>query len=749
MKDIKGLSNKEVEERINNNLTNEIIDVSTNTIPKIIIKNVFTLFNILNIVLAIIVLFVGSYKNTLFLGVVVCNILISTIQEIRSKKIIDKLNIIKENKVSVIRDGVVKKISISSLVLDDIYMLKQGSQVVVDSIIIDGNVSLDESFLTGEQEAINYKEGDLILSGSYVLSGKCVAKVKHIKQDNYVNTIALQAKYVKVENSVILKSLKQIIKIVSVAIIPLGILLFINQYKINYDVSSSIINIVAAIIGMIPEGLILLTSTVLAVSVIRLSKINVLTQDLYSVEMLARVDTICFDKTGTITSGNMKVEKIVPLKNVDVYEIMGNIVSNMDINNSTSKALNNYFKKYDNYTFVKRIDFSPITKYSGVVFKDKTYIIGAPEIIYKKEIPELKNYKDKRVILLCENEENSIPIALIVLEDEIRKNAYKMIDYLNKENIDIKIISGDGIDNVLNIAKKVNLKNLKAVDISIVDDLSSAVLNNNIFVRATPIQKKKIIKILKDNKHCVAFAGDGVNDVLALKESDCGITINSGSEMAKNVSEIVILDDDFNSIPSIIKEGRRSINNLERSATLFLSKTIYSSLLALLFIFINKNYPFEPIQLTLTSVFTIGIPSFILALEPNDEIVSGSFLNKVFKRSIPSALTIVMNILFLTFLSDLFHLDTSQVSTLCVIMTAFTGFLLLFRLCMPFNKLRIFLIVFLLLGFSISVLGLRTLFSLTILNLKMFLFIVILVLLSTLVFNVLNIVVSKIFKEEV
>ncbi len=749
MKDIKGLSNKEVEERINNNLTNEIIDVSTNTTPKIIIKNVFTLFNILNIVLAIIVLFVGSYKNTLFLGVVVCNILISTIQEIRSKKIIDKLNIIKENKVSVIRDGVVKKISISSLVLDDIYMLKQGSQVVVDSIIIDGNVSLDESFLTGEQEAINYKEGDLILSGSYVLSGKCVAKVKHIKQDNYVNTIALQAKYVKVENSVILKSLKQIIKIVSVAIIPLGILLFINQYKINYDISSSIINTVAAIIGMIPEGLILLTSTVLAVSVIRLSKINVLTQDLYSVEMLARVDTICFDKTGTITSGNMKVEKIVPLKNVDVYEIMGNIVSNMDINNSTSKALNNYFKKYDNYTFVKRIDFSPITKYSGIVFKDKTYIIGAPEIIYKKEIPELKNYKDKRVILLCENEENSIPIALIVLEDEIRKNAYKMIDYLNKENIDIKIISGDGIDNVLNIAKKVNLKNLKAVDISIVDDLSSAVLNNNIFVRATPIQKKEIIKILKDNKHCVAFAGDGVNDVLALKESDCGITINSGSEMAKNVSEIVILDDDFNSIPSIIKEGRRSINNLERSATLFLSKTIYSSLLALLFIFINKNYPFEPIQLTLTSVFTIGIPSFILALEPNDEIVSGSFLNKVFKRSIPSALTIVMNILFLTFLSDLFHLDTSQVSTLCVIMTAFTGFLLLFRLCMPFNKLRIFLIVFLLLGFSISVLGLRTLFSLTILNLKMFLFIVILVLLSTLVFNILNVVVGKIFKEEV
>lgn len=749
MKDIKGLSNKEVDERINNNLTNEIIDVSTNTIPKIIIKNIFTLFNILNIVLAIIVLFVGSYKNTLFLGVVVCNILISTIQEIRSKKIIDKLNVIKENKVSVIRDGVVKKISISSLVLDDIYMLKQGSQVVVDSIIIDGNVSLDESFLTGEQEAINYKEGDLILSGSYVLSGKCVAQVKHIKQDNYVNTIALQAKYVKTENSVILKSLKQIIKIVSVAIIPLGILLFINQYKINYDISSSIINTVAAIIGMIPEGLILLTSTVLAVSVIRLSKINVLTQDLYSVEMLARVDTICFDKTGTITSGNMKVEKIVPLKNVDVYEIMGNIVSNMDINNSTSKALNNYFKKYDNYTFVKRIDFSPITKYSGIVFKDKTYIIGAPEIIYKKEIPELKNYKDKRVILLCENEENPIPLALIVLEDEIRKNAYKMIDYLNKENIDIKIISGDGIDNVLNIAKKVNLKNLKAIDISIVDDLSSAVLNNNIFVRATPIQKKEIIKILKDNKHCVAFAGDGVNDVLALKESDCGITINSGSEMAKNVSEIVILDDDFNSIPSIIKEGRRSINNLERSATLFLSKTIYSSLLALLFVFINKNYPFEPIQLTLTSVFTIGIPSFILALEPNDEIVSGSFLNKVFKRSIPSALTIVMNILFLTFLSDLFHLDTSQVSTLCVIMTAFTGFLLLFRLCMPFNKLRIFLIVFLLLGFSISVLGLRTLFSLTILNLKMFLFIVILVLLSTLVFNVLNIVVSKIFKEEV
>lgn len=742
-----GLTYEQVNERKQENLVNEYKDSTTKTIPAIIVGNFITLFNILNIALAVLVFFVGSYKNTLFLGVVVCNTLISTLQEIKSKIVIDKLKVVSQNKVNVLRDGKLEEINFNELVLDDIYLLKSGSQIVTDSIVMDGNIEVDESFITGETDLISYKKGDLIKSGSFVVVGSCKAKVEHIKEDNYINTIAKDAKCVKKVESVLLKSLNKIIKIVSILIIPLGILLFLNQYQINHNLSDSIINTVAALIGMIPEGLVLLTSTVLAVSIIRLSKINVLAQELYSIEMLARIDTICLDKTGTITDGNMEVLEVVKLKDYNIEEIMGNIVNNMEVNNATSKALSKYFKKYDNYRLLKKYDFSPNTKYSGAQFDNGTFIIGAYEFICDEKIKKINNYKNNRVIVLCKKEDKNIPIALIILKDTIRKNSIKTLEYLRKQKVDIKIISGDGIDNVTSIAHEVNMENINAIDLSKIELNDEIILNNNIFVRVTPLQKKKIIETLQNSGHYVAMVGDGVNDVLALKQSDCGITIKSGTEMAKNVSEIVILDDDFNSIPNIIKEGRRSINNLQRSATLFLAKTGYALLIALLFIFIPLNYPFEPIQLTLTSVFTIGIPSFILALEPNKEKISGNFLINVFSKSIPCSLTIVINILILTIIGNLFNLDSGQISTLCVIMTGFTGFLLLFKICMPLNKIRLSLIFILILGFILSIVGLRTFYSLTLLNLKMFVFIICLVIISTLIFNSINLLVDKIIKK--
>ena len=739
-----GLNDKQVEKRKQQGLINTDISVPTKSIKKIILSNLFTLFNFLNIFLAVLVFLVGSYKNTLFLGVVFCNVLISTIQEIRSKKIIDKLNVITQKKVNVIRNSKIESIDFDELVLDDIYLLKQGSQVVTDSIIQEGYIEVDESFISGESNLISYSKGDFIKSGSFVVVGNCKVKVEHISSDNYINVISKDAKYINEVNSILLKSLKKIIKIISYCIIPMGILLFLNQYDINQNLQDSVVNTVAALIGMIPEGLILLTSTVLAVSIVRLSKINVLAQDLYSIEMLARVDTICLDKTGTITDGQMEVIEIVKLKDYDIEKIMGNIVNHMDINNATSIALNNYFKKYDNYSLIETIPFSPNTKYSGSKFKEGIFIIGAKEFICDEQIKEMDKYKNKRVLVLCKKEDRNIPLALIILKDTIRKNIVNTLNYLKEQQVDIKIVSGDGIDMVKSIAKEVGLNNLNAIDISKIDDeqLEKEVLKNNIFVRSNPLQKKKIIEILQKNGHFVAMAGDGVNDVLALKQSDCGITIKSGTEMAKNVSEIVILDDDFNSIPTIIKEGRRSINNLQRSTSLFLDKTIYSFLLALIFMIFNSSYPFEPIQLTLTSVFTIGIPSFILALEPNDKKISGNFMGNVIRISLPAALTIVLNIIILSIFS--FNLESGQVSTLCVIMTGFTGFLLLFRICMPFNKLRICLITSLIIGFIVCIVGLRNLFSLTILNLKMFIFIAILVIISTCIFNLLNYIVDKI-----
>ena len=737
----KGLNNKEVNERVKKGLTNKNKVVPTKSILKIITDNIFTLFNLLNFVLALLIFFVSSYKNLLFMGIVVCNTLISMVQEIRSKRIVDKLSIITSLKTNVIRNNKIVNIDNEDIVVDDIIILKAGNQIVTDCIILEGSVEVNEAFITGESDLVSYKKDDQLKSGSFVVVGKVIAKVIHVGNDNYVNTISKDAKYVKPLNSILMNSLNKIIKLVSIFIIPLGLLLFFNQYNLDKNLESSIINTVAALLGMIPEGLVLLTSTVLAVSVIRLARLNVLVQELYCIEMLARVDTICLDKTGTITSGKMEVIDVIKLEDYDLNEIMGNIVNTLDSDNATSDALSNYFKKYDNYKVIKKIPFSPINKYSGVEFEEGKFLIGAPEFLCKNKIKEVIDNQDNRTLLITKDD---LPIGIIVLKDEIRKNAKKMLNYLKNQNVDIKIISGDNLKTISKIANNVGL-NVKGIDLSKdeIDDINKY----NVFARVTPIEKKKIIEQLQSNNHFVAMTGDGVNDVLALKQADCSITIKSGTDAARNVSQLVLLDDDFDAIPSIIKEGRRTINNIERSATLFLAKTTYSFLLVLIFMFVSFNYPFEPIQLTLTNFFTIGVPSFILALEPNNNRIKGNFLINVFSKSLPASLTIVLNIIILAILGNLFKLNNNQISTLCVLMTGFTGFLLLFKICYPLNKLRLFLIISLIIGFITTIVGFREFFSLTILNLKMFVFILILVFISTIIFSLMSIFVDKLIKK--
>lgn len=731
-----GLSLEQVELRKKKRLVHYNSDVPTKTIGEIILGNVFTLFNILNLCLGLLIFFVGSYKNLLFLGVVICNTLISIFQEIRAKREIDKLSLISEKTAIVIRDGCKQVIPLNQIVVDDIISYEIGNQVIVDSVVRRGVVEVNESFITGESRSLLKREGDTLLSGSFLVSGNCLGQVVRVGEDNYTSKISKDAKYIKKLNSLLLDSLNKIIKLVSIVIIPIGVLLFINQFFIVKNTfGDAIVNVVAALIAMIPEGLVLLTSTVLAVSAISLARKNVLVSQLYSIETLARVDTVCFDKTGTLTEGTMEIKNFVWLtdKKYDVNLIMSEICGCFKDENETMKALCKYYGYTNKYKVENKIPFSSERKYSKIKLDGLgMFILGAPDIILNDRYDHYnieKFVKTERVILLAEQKYQEIyPIGLIIIEDKLRQNVLKTIEYLRKEKVDIKIISGDNPKTILNIAKRLNLSLNKHKDVSKLNDsaLEECVEKYNIFGRVNPFQKKIIINALKKKGHTVAMIGDGVNDVLALKEADSSIVLNSGSDAARNVSEVVLMDNNFDVLPFIVKEGRKTINNIERSASLFIVKTIYATLLAIFFMIIPLEYPFIPIQLTLTSSFTIGIPSFILALEPNDDPLNKNFLINVFAKAIPTAFTIITNILIVVLLGTILNIEESQVSTLSVIITGFTGFLHLYRICKPLNNLRTILIITLIIFFTFGIVGFKNLFSLTILNNKMLIFVIIL-----------------------
>lgn len=678
-----GLTQEQIDNRKEQGLVNYDTSVPTKSIKRIIVENTCTLFNLMNLLLAIAVLAVGSYKNVLFILIIILNTLISTIQEIHSKRIVDRLSIVSQTKVKAIRDGEQKQVEINEIVLDDVLKFQTGNQIVTDCTILEGEVEVNESFITGESNLISKKEGDLLLSGSFIVSGSCISKVEHIGEENYTYKISSGAKYVKKVNSEIMKSLNQIVKTVSIVIIPLGLILFFHQMQINDgNLKMSVVSSVAAMIGMIPEGLILLTSTVLAVSVIRLSRNKVLVQELYCIETLARVDTLCLDKTGTITEGKMEVKDIIPISvEKEKMEIMLSALAQYSSDhNSTIEAIRERFKKEVNDRVKNQVPFSSQKKWSGISFEGiGSLVMGAPEFVLKEKVGEysqmIEKYScDYRLLVLAISKENfeekELPknlevIGFILILDKIRDEAKTTLEYFKEQGVCLKIISGDNPLTVSKIAKHAGLDHyddyIDMTKLGQNENLEEIVQKYTIFGRVTPTQKKDLVVALKNMGHTVAMTGDGVNDVLALKEADCSIAMASGSDAARNVSELVLLDSNFEAMPKIVAEGRKTINNIERSASLFLAKTMYATILAILFVFISWPYPFMPIQLSLISVVTIGIPSFALALEPNKERIKGHFLINVISRSMPASITVVMGIILSIILSKVCEFSNRRI----------------------------------------------------------------------------------------
>lgn len=739
-----GLSSSQVKSRVSQGLSNGDTGAKTKTEGQIIRSNIFTFFNILNFILAALVISVGEFKQASFIAIIFWNILIGSFQEIRSKRTIDKLSLISSPKATAIRDGQRVTIPVNDIVLDDVLMLAAGHQIAADSIIIEGECEVNESLITGESDPIIKTVGDNLLSGSFVVSGTCCAQTEHVGADNYANKIAGDAKYVKKRRSDIMDSIDAIIKVIGFVIVPIGILLFWKQFFVLQDTfPGSIKSVVAALIGMIPEGLILLTSVVFAVSIIRLSKYKTLVQDLYCVETLARVDTLCLDKTGTITEGTMQVDELVPFQGYtedDMRIPLNALVNALNDDNPTFMAIKEYLPENSNWFASDIVPFSSARKWSGAYFgPEGSYIMGAGEFILHERFHEIEEQvegysaKGQRVLLLAHSHDSfsgkELPaqldcIGLVLISDKIRREAPRTLRYFADQGVDLKVISGDNAVTVANIAKKAGLENAdKYVDATTLEtdeDIANAIAEYSVFGRVTPHQKLAFVQALKAQGHTVAMTGDGVNDVLALKEADCSIAMASGSDAARTVSTLVLLDSNFASMPKVVQEGRRAINNLQRSASLFLTKTIFSAIIGVIFIFLNYNYPFEPLQWTLISTLTIGAPSFVLALEPNTDLVRGKFLANVMRLSIPPGLTMVSNIILVCALGSVFSLTNPEISTLAVIITGFTGFMMLFRVCSPFNGLRGALFCLMFATFVVAAILLNGLFSLIPLTLPMF-----------------------------
>lgn len=752
-----GLTSKQVADRMKQELYNKNTQPTTKTIGRIFKDNMLTLFNVLNVVLGLLVFFVGSYKNMLFLGVMFFNTTIGIIQEIRAKKTIDKLSIVSATKVSAVRDGKQTSLGVEDIVLDDILEFSQGSQIPVDCIVKSGTIEVNESLLTGESDAIKKEAGDTILSGSFVVSGKCRARVEHVAGDNYASKISAQAKYVKKVNSEIMKTLNGIIHFLTFVIFPLSVLLFVRQYFVPFDASivvptvfgsvsthlqEIIVSTVASMTSIIPEGLMLLSSTVLAVGVIRLSKYKVLVQELYCIETLARVDVLCLDKTGTITEGCMEVADVVAYGDNEKESIdlaLSNLVSALDDTNATFEALLAKYGKQSGFAAVHKVPFSSEKKWSGADFEGSgTFVMGAAEFILN-EIPDdlrkmLDDYsKQYRTITVAHSdsplENGEIPkdlkvIGLALLNDKIRAEAPRTLQYFAEQDVDVRIISGDNPVTVSNVAKRAGVKNsenyVDATTLVTDEDIEEAMKKYTVFGRVTPAQKKKFVTALQKQGHTVAMTGDGVNDVLALKEADCSIAMASGSDAARSVSQLVLLDSNFASMPQVVAEGRRSINNIQRSATLFMSKTIFSVLLAVLFIFISIKYPIIPIQYTLINAFTIGIPSLILALEPNKDRIKGIFFFNILKNSVASGITVVLGIVMCVIATGIFSLSPDQYSTLSVCVLSSVSMMLLFRISRPFNVIRTVLFILMNVGLWSGILFFRNFFGFNVFSLAAF-----------------------------
>lgn len=690
-----GLSESQVAERVSAGLVNIQEDQNSKSVQQIIRSNLMTFFNMINLILAVLIICVGSFKNLFFMGIVICNTAIGIFQEIRAKRTLDKLSLITAAKVSVIRDGEKSKIDIFDLVQDDIMLLGAGNQICADAVVREGMVEVNEALISGESDIIAKHPGDPLYSGSFVVSGKAKTQVVHVGKDSFANRLMSEAKVMKKQKSELQKSINTILKIISILIVPLGAGLFASQYFVSgASFGSSIVNMVAAVLGMIPEGLVLLTSIALAVGVIHLAQKQTLVHELFCIETLARVDVLCLDKTGTLTEGRMKVEDVILLKELPLDEIIGNLLCSLNDDNATFLAMKDHFQDCRTYKAGHVIPFSSARKYSGVSFEGKgTYLFGAYEFMFPDHRDEdLMAQIDRhtsngiRVLVLAHSDqeitENVLPAglspcAIILLSDIIRPEAKETLRYFADNDVRLMVISGDNPATVANIARKAGLEGAEsyvdATTLKTPEQLQTAVDKYQVFGRVTPEQKKSIVTALKDNGHTVAMTGDGVNDVLALKEADCSIAMAAGSDAAKNCSNLVLLDSNFSSMPYIVREGRRVINNIQSAASLFLVKTIFSLILTVLTLVISSSYPFIPIQLSIISMWAVGIPTFILSLEPNFNRITGNFLKNVLQNALTGALTIVAEISVITFFCSILKTPEPVRSTMCVLATGITS----------------------------------------------------------------------------
>ena len=710
-----GLTQAQVDERVSTGWTNEQPTIVTKSYANIFRTNVLTLFNLINFVLAALILVYGELKNMLFIIIVTCNIIVGIVQEIRSKLVLEKMSLVSAPHVDVVRDGEVKAVAVSDIVLDDIILLKQGMQIPADCHVAEGVCEVNESLLTGEQDDVHKQSGDFLYSGSFVQAGDCRARVSAVGADSFSSKLMAEAKKFKKPKSELMRSINWIIRIVSIAIFPLGILMFFNNRTNTDSLNEAVTGTVASVVGMIPEGLVMLTSIALAVGVIKLARKRTLVQDLYSIETLARVDVLCLDKTGTITEGSMQVEKthIYSTRYGLPDDIMTNMVAALGAEGATFEAFARYFKSNVVWKAEKTVPFSSARKWSAADFgSEGRFVVGAPEFVLKDRYQlvagDVAEYSAQgyRVLVLVKtmqqlgetmDPDKMRPVALIVLSDKIRDNAKTTLEYFARQGVELKVISGDNPLTVSKVAERAGLagadRYVDATELDTQEKIYDAVEKYTVFGRVTPKQKKLFVTALKDHGRTVGMTGDGVNDVMALKEADCSIAMASGSEASRNVAQLVLLDSDFASLPSVVAEGRRVINNIERAASLFLVKTTFSVVLSLILIILGLAYPFEPIQLTLISGLFVGIPSFFLAIEPNDAKVTGSFLGKVFNKALPSGLTVAVMVTIIGVVYRDVGIDVSaQVSTMSFYVTSLVSFITLLWVCMPYNKERLYLL---------------------------------------------------------
>lgn len=710
-----GLNSDQVNEYFENGWSNEPVEPPSKTVPEIIKSNLFTYFNLVFAVLAALLILAGSFRNLTFLPVILANLFIGIIQEIRAKNTLDKLSVLNAPKALVVREGRQFSIPAEELVLDDIVIFKAGNQICADAIVVDGEVSVNESLLTGESDEISKKPGDELMSGSFIVSGECYARLDKVGEDSYISKLTLEAKAMNSEEqSEMIRVLDKLVGVVGILIIPIGLLLFGQQFFFSgASFSKSITSMVAAVIGMIPEGLYLLASVALVVSVMRLASKKVLVHDMKCIETLARVNVLCVDKTGTITENTMEVNGEIPMDGYDsqsmapLKQIISDFASAMSSDNITMKAMKDYFNKPSGRKAVSVSPFSSQFKYSGAAFEDGSYVLGAPEFVLREDYDnyreQIEQYSSEGYRVLVFGIYDGVidgkaltgkvtPLGLVFLSNPIRKEAPETFKYFENQGVEIKVISGDNPVTVSQVALQAGIANadnyIDASTLTTDEAIEDAVLRYTVFGRVTPDQKRKFVRALKKAGRTVAMTGDGVNDVLALKDADCSVAMASGSDAAAQASQLVLLDSNFACMPSVVMEGRRVVNNIERSASLFLVKNIFSFLLSLFSVCFMINYPLEPSQVSLISMFTIGVPAFFLALQPNKNIIQGHFLSNVLIKALPAGITDFLVVGALVVFGQVFEVGETDISTACTMLLAIVGFVILYNISKPMNALR-------------------------------------------------------------